>query len=123
MQRVMIMALLISVLYGCGSSKAVLSADKTPIMTSMDLINVTDDKVRVEINPGRFTEELVSFYIPKTVPGTYSTDNYGKYIEGFQALDYDGTELSVSKADENTWKISNGKNLDKITYWVNDMVL
>ena len=120
MQRVMIMALLISVLYGCGSSKAVLSADKTPIMTSMDLINVTDDKVRVEINPGRFTEELVSFYIPKTVPGTYSTDNYGKYIEGFQALDYDGTELSVSKADENTWKISNGKNLDKITYWVND---
>jgi len=74
----------------------------------------------VKVDPGAFSSEVVTFYIPKTVPGTYSTDNYGKYVEGFKAFDYDGTELSVTKADENTWNISNGQRLDKVSYWVND---
>jgi predicted metalloprotease with PDZ domain len=107
-------------LYGCGSTKALVTADKLPIMTSIDLVNVKDDKVMVEINPGAFTTDVVSFFIPKTVPGTYSTDNYGKYIEGFKAIDYDGKELAATKSDDNTWNISNGKSLDKITYLVND---
>lgn len=120
MKKIAIVFLMGMVLYGCGSTKALVTADKSPVLVDIDLVNVTDDKVMVEINPGAFTSEMVSFYIPKTVPGTYSTDNYGKYIEGFKAFDYDGKELSVAKEDENTWNISNGKSLDKISYWVND---
>ncbi len=107
-------------LFGCGATKTLVLADKTPIAVHMDLKNVTDDKVMVSVDPGAFTTETVSFMIPKTVPGTYSTDNYGKYIEGLKALDYNGKELAVSKSDDNTWNISNGKTLDKITYYVND---
>ena len=106
--------------YGCGSSKALLTADKATIQASLDLKNVVDDKVMVTINPGAFTSDEVSFYIPKTVPGTYSTDNYGQYIEGLKAFDYDGKELTVSKGDENTWNIAEGKKFDKLTYLVND---
>ncbi len=106
--------------YGCGSSKALLTADKSPVMVSIDLVNVKDDKVMVTVDPGAFNSDEVSFFIPKTVPGTYSTDDYGKYIEGMKAFDYDGAELIISKADDNTWNISNGKKLDKLTYWVND---
>ena len=120
MKKISIVFLLVVVLYGCGSSKALVTADKTPIHVAIDLINVNDDKVMVEINPGAFTSDTVSFFIPKTVPGTYSIDNYGKYIEGLKALDYNGKELAVSKSDDNTWNISNGKSLDKVTYWVND---
>lgn len=108
------------VFYNCGSTKGLVTADKTPIRTSLDLINVVDDKVMVTVDPGAFTTDDVSFYIPKTVPGTYSTDNYGQYIDDLKALDYDGKELSVTKADDNTWDISNGKNLDKVVYYVND---
>lgn len=107
-------------LYSCGSTKALLSADKAPIFTTLDLKNVVDDKVKVTLDPGSFTSEEVIFYIPKTVPGTYSTDNYGKYIDDLKALDYDGKELEVTKADDNTWKIAEGKKLDKLTYYVND---
>src|SRR5680860_336416 len=109
-----------SVFYSCGSTKALVTADKTPIRTSMDLKNVVDDKVMVLVDPGAFTTDDVSFLIPKTVPGTYSTDNYGKYIEDLKALDYDGQELAVTKSDDNTWNITNGKKLDKVTYYVND---
>lgn len=106
--------------YSCGSTKSLVSADKATILASLDLKNVVDDKVRVTIDPGAFTSGDVSFYIPKTVPGTYSTDNYGKYIEDLKALDYDGKELAVEKTDDNTWNIAQGKNLDKLVYYVND---
>jgi predicted metalloprotease with PDZ domain len=96
------------------------TADKSSVIVSLDLVNVKEDKVMVSIDPGAFISDEVSFFIPKTVPGTYSTDDYGKYIEGLKAFDYDGAELDVVKADDNSWSISNGKKLDRITYWVND---
>ncbi|MGF1558154.1 MAG: peptidase M61 [Flavobacteriaceae bacterium] len=120
MKKIVSVLLLGILLSSCGSTKPLLSADKLPMMVAIDLVNVTEDKVMVTMDPGAFSTDVVSFFIPKTVPGTYSTDDYGKYIEGFKALDYKGNELPVSKSDDNTWNISNGTTLDKITYWVND---
>ncbi|MEP2239595.1 MAG: peptidase M61, partial [Maribacter sp.] len=67
-------------LNSCGAGKALLSVENSPVVTSIDLVKVVDDKVQVGINPGAFTVSTVIFRIPKTVPGTYSSDNYGKYI-------------------------------------------
>ncbi|WP_411030032.1 peptidase M61 [Spongiimicrobium sp. 3-5] len=107
-------------LVACGSVKTLVTADKSPVITHIDLVNVTEDKVKVTLNPGAFVTDEITFYVPKTVPGTYSTDNYGKYIEGFKAYDYDDKELAVTKTDENSWKISAAKSLDKVSYLVND---
>lgn len=120
MKKLLLLALTGSIFYGCGASKGLVTADKTAIKTAIDLQNVIDDKVKVVVDPGAFTSDTVTFYIPKTVPGTYSTDNYGQYVEDLKAVDFDGKELEVSQIDENTWSISNGKTLDKITYYVND---
>ena len=120
MKNKIVFILLLSLVYGCGAGKSVLTADKVPIQVSLDLINVIDDKVNVTIDPGVFTTDTVSFKIPKTVPGTYSSDDYGQYVENLVAFDYKGNAIKVTKADVNTWNVTNGKNLDKITYQVND---
>ncbi len=120
MKKSLLVFLSASLLISCGASKTLVTADKTPILTELNLVEVVDDKVMVRLDPGAFTNDTISFFIPKTVPGTYSSDNYGKYIEDFKALDYDGNELTVSKIDDNTWNIVEGKKLDKVTYWVND---
>ena len=120
MKKVVYLFLAAMVLNACGSGKALVSAEKAPVRANIDLVNVVNDKVLVTVDPGAFKTDEVSFYIPKTVPGTYSADNYGKYIEGFKALDYDGKDLPFAKGDENTWTISSGKNLDKVSYYVND---
>ncbi|HLA55007.1 MAG TPA: hypothetical protein VK623_02820 [Flavobacterium sp.] len=86
----------------------------------IDLNNVKDDKVMVAINPPKMTADQVVFHFPKTVPGTYSTDDYGRFIEDVKAFDKKGNALTVAKADEDSWAITNAKNLDKITYLVND---
>lgn len=120
MRKVVIGLLGLLFVYACGSTKVLLTADKEVIKSTIDLVNIVDDKVKVSVNPGVFVTDEISFYIPKTVPGTYSEDNYGKYIEGFKALDYKGNELPFVKKDENTWIISEAKSLDKVSYLVND---
>lgn len=96
---------------------------KTPtqqVKVAINLNQVKDDKVMVTITPPTFTTTDIVFHIPKTVPGTYSADNYGKLIDDLKAFDKTGKELTVTKTDENSWKISNAKALAKVTYWVND---
>ncbi len=107
-------------LLGCKSTQTLVKAEESKVLTHIDLIKLNQDRVLVSLDPGAFTSEAVNFYIPKTVPGTYSLDNYGQYIEGFKALNYQGEELPVTKADENTWSISTARELDKISYYVND---
>lgn len=91
-----------------------------PIKASVDLVNVTNDKVHVSLDPGRFTTETINFYIPKTVPGTYSNNNYGQFLENVTAYDYDNNKMEISSVDTNTWKITNATDLDRIEYDVND---
>lgn len=90
------------------------------VKVSIDLKDVKDDKVMVTVTPPAFDSETTTFFIPKIVPGTYSEDNYGKYIENFKAYDSKGKELAVTKADDNSWKIAGAKKLAQVTYLVND---
>ncbi|MCK5441493.1 MAG: peptidase M61 [Maribacter sp.] len=120
MRKVVLVAFCGLIFYSCGSIKTLETADKGPIAVVLDLVDIVDDKVKVVIDPGAFTTDDIVFYVPKTIPGTYSEDNYGKYIEGFKAYSYNGKELAFIKEDDNTWSIPNGKRLDRVTYYVND---
>ncbi len=111
-----------AILISCGSAKPREDdlAVNNPIETTLDLTAVVNDKVPVTINPGRFTTETATYRLPRVVQGTYSISDFGKYIDDFKALDYEGNELSVTKLDENTWSIENASKLDKLMYYVND---
>ena len=110
-----------SVLLSCKPAQQTITANVNPeVNVSIDLNIIKDDKVMVTLLPTPTNLDMVTFSIPKTVPGTYSTDNYGKYIENVKALDAKGNELAITKIDENSWKITNAKKLQKVTYWVND---
>ncbi len=110
-----------SVLVSCGSKSTTNDlATANPIATSINLSAVSDDKAPVVINPGRFTEETVTYRLPRVIQGTYSVSDFGKYIDDFKALDYDGNELTATKDGDNTWTITDATKLDKITYNVND---
>jgi predicted metalloprotease with PDZ domain len=115
--------IILSILFITTLSTGVFAQKKAineEVKATIDLINIKEDKVQVTVLAPQFGKSEIIYQIPKTVPGTYSTDDYGKYIEGFKAFDKKGKELIVSKSDDNTWKISNAKSLSKITYWVND---
>lgn len=104
----------------CSIATAQMKANAKEVRVAIDLKNVTDDKVMVTVTPPAITAETTTYFIPKIIPGTYSEDNYGKFIENFKALDKKGKELTVTKLDDNSWKIANAKSLTSITYLVND---
>ena len=96
-------------------------AQNPNVAVSIDLKNVTDDKVKVTIEPKfTITTQTLEFFIPKIVPGTYSEYDFGKYIEGFKAYDKQGKPLKVAKYDENSYEIYDAQKIGKITYYVND---
>jgi predicted metalloprotease with PDZ domain len=86
----------------------------------LDLTKVQDDKLMVEMIAPKITENEVVYCMPKIVPGTYSVYDFGRFLSDFKAYNSQGEELKVSVLDENRWKISDSKNLYKITYWVED---
>jgi predicted metalloprotease with PDZ domain len=96
------------------------TAKTDEVTASIDLNNVKDDKVMVTVNAPKITTDKTIFHIPKTVPGTYSTDNYGKFIDDLKAVDSKGNVLATKKTDDNSWEISDAKKLAKVTYLVND---
>lgn len=90
------------------------------IKTTIDLVNVKDDKVAVTMEFPKMKSGDVKFHFPKTVPGTYSVDDYGRFVEGIRFLDNKGKELTFTKVNDNTYTLKNAQNLSKVTYLVND---
>ncbi|AOW08088.1 M61 family metallopeptidase [Flavobacterium gilvum] len=93
---------------------------KETIEVSINLTDVKDDQVLVTVKAPKIKKDEIIYCLPKTVPGTYSEDDYGQYVADFKALDAKGNLLTVSKSDDNTWIIKKAKTLAKITYLVND---
>ncbi|MEP7318021.1 MAG: peptidase M61 [Panacibacter sp.] len=87
---------------------------------TIHLENVADDKISVELLAPAIKQTTITYHIPKIVPGTYSEDDYGRYIEQFLAFDKKGNALNITKPDVNSWTITNANQLYKITYFVND---
>ncbi len=45
------------------------------------------------------------YQFPTTVPGTYATLDYGRFIEDFAAYDANGKQLRHQREENNTWSI------------------
>ncbi len=107
-------------LNSCGASKQTQTRTNQLITSTIDLVSVVNDQVKVDINISNIATDTISYQLPKIIPGTYSNDNYGAYIDNFQAFDKEGNRLSTSKIDANRWLIQSAQKLDKISYLVND---
>ncbi|WP_029036098.1 M61 family metallopeptidase [Salinimicrobium xinjiangense] len=119
MKKIFYLVVLSFSIYSCKAPQGT-GTQTQPIIATLDLVNVQDDKILVTVDPGVITSEEIIFYIPKTVPGTYSTANYGKFSEGIKAFDYKGKEVPVTPIDDNSWRIPNATKLDKVSYLMND---
>jgi len=121
MKRIIFALAFASVLWSCKTgTSAVTAVAKEQVEVAINLNDIKEDKVMVTITSPKITTEEVTYSVPKIVPGTYSVDDYGKYIDDFKAFDSKGNVLSTTKTDDNTWNIKNAKSLVKITYLVND---
>ncbi|WP_310554533.1 peptidase M61 [Flavobacterium sp.] len=118
MKKIVYALVILTLLWSCKSGQ--MANNQKAIEVLINLNDTKNDKVAVTVLVPPSMENNVFFNIPKTVPGTYSIDNYGKYIESLKAYDSLGNEIQIIKIDDSTWKIFEAKKLYKVTYLVND---
>jgi hypothetical protein len=86
----------------------------------INLNKVVNDKIAIQLVPPTIVQEEIEFSFPAMVPGTYEVYNFGRFISNFKVSGKNGAIIKVSKVDINTYKISPAKEIDKITYDVDD---
>ncbi len=109
-------ALLIILLVSSNSYSQITQDDKYKY--SVDLNNVTDNKLTIELITPKTDASVVRFMLPAMVPGTYSVYNFGRFVSDLKAFDNSGNELAVTKPDIDSWEIANAADLYRITYKV-----
>lgn len=119
-KHLFLVLLLQMVIWSCSTKKDTVRSSKNEVKATIDLVNVSNDKVKVMAKPAQITATTISYQLPKIIPGTYAIADYGRYVDDFKAYDKSGKELTVTKKDVNTWTISNANQLDRVEYLVND---
>lgn len=120
MKRIIYVLAFASVLWSCKTTSSIATANKEQVQVAINISDIIEDKVMVTVKAPSITSDEITYHIPKTVPGTYSEDNYGRFVDDLKAYDKKGNLLVVKNIDANSWSISKAKTLDKITYLVND---
>jgi len=117
MKKVFLALWLCPALWSMGTAQA---TQNQTYQYTLNLKEVRDDRVSVELICPKLAQEAIVFNLPKTVPGTYSIDDYGRYIHNFVAEDAAGNALTVARLDSNRWQIGQASQLHRIRYDVED---
>jgi predicted metalloprotease with PDZ domain len=88
---------------------------------SVNLDKLQNDALEIELITPAVKQSTAIFSLPKIIPGTYAIADYGKFISDVKAFDKNGKALSVTKLNDNQWKINNAMQLHRITYKVDDV--
>lgn len=107
-------------LFFCVLAVITFGQGKKSYQYKVDLTEIKDDKLFVELKTPAIPKDEIVFYLPKIIPGTYAIADYGRYVSDLKAFDKKGKELTIEKVNENGWKIKGAKQLQKISYWIDD---
>ncbi len=89
---------------------------------SVNLKNISDDKVKVDLLCPKLNTDEVDFVFPISVPGYYNIKlQYGDLVSFLTALDKDGHILPMVKKSANRWTIAKARQIHKIQYAVDDV--
>ena len=89
----------------------------------IDLNAVDNDILTVKVTLDKAPDkDQVTYSFPATVPGTYDTQDFGRFVLSMKAKTSDGKKLKVKKQGNNSFVISNAKNLKYLEYSVEDIL-
>jgi predicted metalloprotease with PDZ domain len=82
-------------------------------------INRTLNKIKVSIEVRHPDNDSLMFCFPKSIPGTYEMNYFGRFVTDFRCCEDNGNELKSIKKDSTNFLIPESKRLSRITYQIN----
>jgi predicted metalloprotease with PDZ domain len=89
----------------------------------IDLNKIQRDVLSVKLTLSKSPQtDQVIYSFPATVPGTYDTQDFGRFVLSMNAKTEDGKKLKVSKKGNNSFIISDAKKLKYLEYTIEDIL-
>jgi len=101
---------------GCGVNTLDKQQTTANIKVKVSKIFQNDKLLNVEIILDTIIPDSAVFCFPKSVPGTYCYNYYGKNIDNFKCYDNEGNILKVDITDSTNYRICKSGSLHKIVY-------
>ena len=92
------------------------------------LYEIDLNKIEKDVLPVKMTlnkapqKDQVTYSFPATVPGTYDTQDFGRFVLSMNAKTADGKKLKVKKQGNNSFIISDAKKLKYLEYTLEDIM-
>lgn len=98
-----------------------LSAQQAPRYEAIiDVRQVTQDRLPVTVFVPKIDRDEVTWIFPATIPGTYESQRWWRFVSDFRAIGKDGKQLEVRRSTDSQFVISGARNLQAVTYLVDD---
>jgi predicted metalloprotease with PDZ domain len=89
----------------------------------IDLNKIDKDILPVKMTLAKAPKsDQITYSFPATVPGTYDTQDFGRFVVSMVAKTADGENLTVKKKGNNTFLISGAQKLKYLEYTVEDIM-
>ena len=89
----------------------------------IDLNKINNDVLTVKLTLSKLPQtDQITYSFPATVPGTYDTQDFGRFVLSMNAKTEDGKKLKVKKQGNNSFIISDAKKLKYLEYTVEDIM-
>lgn len=89
----------------------------------IDLNKIEKDVLPVKMTLNKAPQaDQVTYSFPATVPGTYDTQDFGRFVLSMNAKTADGKKLKVKKQGNNSFIISDAKKLKYLEYTLEDIM-
>lgn len=96
---------------------------KAQHLYEIDLNQLKNDVLPVKLTLSKSPQsDQVTYSFPATVPGTYDTQDFGRFVRSMKAKTADGKNLSIVKKGNNSFVISDAKKLKTVEYSVEDIL-
>ena len=98
------------------------------LVFSQHLYEIDLNKIEKDVLPVKMTlskapqTNQVTYSFPATVPGTYDTQDFGRFVLSMNAKTADGKNLKVKKQGNNSFIISDAKKLKYLEYRLEDIM-
>jgi predicted metalloprotease with PDZ domain len=107
---------------------AILCSLGTCSLFAQHLYEIDLNKIEKDVLPVKMTinktpsSNQVTYSFPTTVPGTYSNQDFGRFVLSMSAKTADGKFLKVKKQGKNSFIISDAKKLKYLEYTLEDIM-
>jgi predicted metalloprotease with PDZ domain len=121
MMRVSSIVIFLFLVSGVIYAQDVIQQTEGKYVYQVDLTSARGDQVEVVLIPPKIESDTLVFVFPSVVPGCYSYDDFGRFIDRFQVKDKSGKRMrDTERVGDNAFFIYDAKQVGEISYRVDD---